>query len=396
VRVPWDQALAWRVARQLLAEPAGSPVEAARQVAGVQAQVMSAAELAIGIRTGAPPPVTRSALWQERTLVKTWAMRGTLHLFAADELPAWVAALRQKEAETRRTKGWEDYHGVTVAQLAAITEAVGGILGREPMTRAELAEAVAQATRDPALGQAVQTGFGGTILKSAAANGDLCFGPDRGRNVTFVEPRTWLRRGWAEPDPAHAAGLVVRRFFDAYGPATGADLARWWGVPPAQGRRMLRPLLGELVRIELGDDPAPARPTATTAWMTGPEAARLADTPPLRGHVRLVPAFDPYVLAPHGHRRHAWPEGLHARISRPAGWISPALVVDGRVAGVWSHTPSGGRVRIVIEPFGLLERRTRAAAEAHAASYEPFLGGPIEIVWAEQGLRPPAPPPPDD
>lgn len=310
-------------------------------------------------------------------------MRGSLHLFPSDELPAWVAALRVKEATTRRTKGWEDYHGVTFAQLAAITGAVGGIPGRDPMTRAELSEGVAAATGDPALGQAVQTGFGGTILKSAAANGDLCFGPDRGRNVTFVDPRQWLAGPWEEPEAGPAVELVVRRFLDAYGPATEADFARRWGVPAAQGKRVLRPFLPGLVRVELGDDPAPRTPTADTAWMTEPEAARLAEAAPLRGHVRLVPAFDTYVPAPHGHRRHAWPEGLHGRISRPAGWISPALLVDGRVAGVWSHAAPGAGFRIVIEPLAALARRTRAAGEAHAAAYEPLLGGPVEVAWAE-------------
>jgi winged helix DNA-binding protein len=246
VHVSWEQALAWRVAQQLLGDPvprpgtppppAGSVVEAARRLAGVQAQVMSSAELALGVRTGAPPSATRTAL-QERRLTKTWAMRGTLHLFPSDELPTWVAALRAKEAGTRRTRGWEEYHGVTVSQLAAITGTVGDMLGRAPMTRVELAAAVTEATGDPALGTAVETGFGGTILKSAAANGDLCFGPDRGRNVTFVDPRLWLAGPWEEPEAGAALALVVRRFLDAYGPATEVDFARWWGVPPAQGKR---------------------------------------------------------------------------------------------------------------------------------------------------------------
>jgi hypothetical protein len=375
VNVSWEQALAWRVGRQMLAEPGGTPVEAARRLGGVQAQVMSSAELAIGIRTGAAPVAVREALWAQRSLVKTWAMRGTLHLFAADELPAWVAALRQKEAAARRSTAWESYHGITAAQLASITEAVGHVLGAEPLTRAELGAAVAEATGDASLGPAVQTGFGGTILKSAAANGDLCFGPDRGRNVTFVEPRSWLPGTWTEPDAATALTTVVHRFLDAYGPATEADFARWWGVPPAEGKRLIRPLASDLVHVELGGTPA---------WVTEAGAEGLAAATPLRGHVRLVPGFDVYVLAPHGHRRHAWPEGLHDRISRAAGWISPALLVDGRVEGVWSHTRTRAGFRIDIEAFSARSRRTRAAAEAHARSYQTLLGAPVEVVWIER------------
>ena len=131
LRVGWPEALAWRVGRQLLGElPGLSVVDVARQTAGVQAQVMSSAEQAIGVRTGQEPASVRSALWDERTLVKTWAMRGTLHLLPADELPTWVAALRVKEHSARRGAAWERYHHMTVDQLHATTAAVGGLLGR--------------------------------------------------------------------------------------------------------------------------------------------------------------------------------------------------------------------------------------------------------------------------
>ncbi|HEX2274604.1 MAG TPA: winged helix DNA-binding domain-containing protein [Acidimicrobiales bacterium] len=372
MKVTWDQALAWRVGAQLLLEPSGTAMDVARRVAGVQAQVMSSAELAVGIRTGRPPEDVRAALWEDRALVKTWAMRGTLHLLPADELPTWVAALRAKEQAARRGQAWERYHGVTVAQLAEITAAVGEVLGSEPLTREQLGAAVASATADPRLGDVVRTGFGGTILKTAAANGDLCFGPDRGRNVTFVDPRTWVRGPWQEPEAAEAMAVVVHRFLDAYGPATTDDFARWWGVVPADGKRAVRPLAGELVEVDLDGSPG---------WLTPSGAEVVASFRPLHGHVRLVPAFDTYVLSPHSHRRYAWPEGFHDRISRKAGWISPALLVDGRVAGVWAHERRGDAVAVDIEAFTPLSKRVRAAAEAHARSYEPLVDAPVTVAW---------------
>src|SRR3712207_3411420 len=103
MKVSWSQALAWRVDQQLLRSVAAAdPVEVARRVAGVQAQLMSAAELGIGLRSGATPAGTQQALWRDRTLTKTWAMRGTLHLFPSDELPLWTAALRDKERSIKR------------------------------------------------------------------------------------------------------------------------------------------------------------------------------------------------------------------------------------------------------------------------------------------------------
>lgn len=179
-------------------------------------------------------------------------------------------------------------------------------------------------------------------MKTAAANGDLCFAPDRDRNATFVDPRTWLAVKWSEPEPDAAIAVVAHRFFDAYGPATVDDFARWWGVTAAEGKRLLRPLVADLVTVDLDGAPALVTPAG---------AQTLAAAEPVGSHVRLLPAFDTYVLAPRSHRRHAWPDGLHARISRAAGWITPVLLVDGRIAGVWAYERRGGVVRFDVEAF---------------------------------------------
>jgi hypothetical protein len=181
-----------------------------------------------------------------------------------------------------------------------------------------------------------------------------------------------VRGPWEEPNAAEAVAVVVHRFLDAFGPATTDDFARWWGVVPADGKRAVRPLAGELVEVDVDGSPA---------WLTPAGAEAVAATRLLRGHVRLVPAFDTYVLAPHSHRRHAWPEGLHDRISRKAGWITPALLVDGRVAGVWSHERRGDAVAVEIEALTPLSKRVRAAAEAHARSYESLVEAPVKVEW---------------
>lgn len=375
LRISWEQALAWRVGRQMLRQPEGTVVDAARRLGGVQAQVMSSAELAIGIRTAAHPTTVREALWTHKKLVKTWAMRGTLHLLPSDELATWVSALRAKEQGAHRGKAWERYHGITVEQLNSITETVGQVLKDEPMTREELGEVVGSTTGDRALSEVIRTGFGGSILKSAAANGSLCFGPDRGRNVTFVDPKEWLPAPWEEPDVDEAMYQVVHRFLDGYGPASATDLAHWWGVPPADGKKLLRPFTKDLIPVELDGE---------ALWMTPSGAETLSSVAPLGVHVRLLPAFDSYVFAPKGHRRHAWPEGLHHRISRAAGWITPAVVVNGRVAGVWGYDRKGDSVTIEIEPLAPLSKAERDAAERHAHLYEGFLDAPVDVNWVEQ------------
>src|SRR6266545_3230945 len=92
----WDQVAAWRLQRHHLDRRAArsQALQVVADIAGLHAQVMSSAELTLWARVGdLEPDAVRRALWAERTLVKTWAMRGTLHLLPADELPLWQAAL---------------------------------------------------------------------------------------------------------------------------------------------------------------------------------------------------------------------------------------------------------------------------------------------------------------
>ncbi|MGI9118890.1 MAG: winged helix DNA-binding domain-containing protein [Acidimicrobiales bacterium] len=373
--VSWPQALAWRAERQLLVSPLPDVVEVARQLAGVQAQVASSAEQAVWLRSGLAPTVTRSALWEERKLVKTWAMRGTLHWLPADEYPMWTVALRDKERNLKRGAAWERYHGMSYAQLLAITDAVAEIVGATPLNRQELASQLSDHTGDPALGQAVRSSFGGSVLKTAAAEGSLCFGPDRGRNVTFVDPKRWIPGRWSEPSAEEARACVVRRFLDACGPATAADLARWWGVPPAEGKRLLRGVGEEAEEVELDGE---------RAWVLTDSIDSLAAASPLKGHVRLLPGFDTYVLSPHSHRRHAWPEGRHDRISRAAGWITPTVLVDGRIAAVWQPERCAGKVSIQIEPLSKLSSRLRSGIVEAALAYQTPLGAEVTVGWVER------------
>ena len=94
-RLRWDQVMAWRAARHHLDErvPAKAMLEVAGRIAGLHAQVLSSAELTLAARVeDLEPDAVRRALWEERSLVKTWAMRGTLHLLPSAEFPLWQAA----------------------------------------------------------------------------------------------------------------------------------------------------------------------------------------------------------------------------------------------------------------------------------------------------------------
>jgi len=191
-QLTWPQVNAWRLTQQGLAERAKPTdlLDVVTRLGGVQAQLMAAAELALGLRVdGITPSAVQRLLWDERTLFKTWAMRGTLHLLPTAEFGQFVAA--SAATTTKRPPSYYTYHKVTPAELEAILTAVPAVLSATPITREQLADAVAEHTGSANLREVLLSGWG-TLLKPSARRGHICFGPNQGQNVTFVRPDRWL------------------------------------------------------------------------------------------------------------------------------------------------------------------------------------------------------------
>jgi Winged helix DNA-binding domain len=365
------QAMQWRLRQQHLIEPAPDLVATASRLCGVHAQVMSGAAQIIGVRTssfaGCDPD---DALWTQRTLVKTWGMRGTLHLFPSEELSLWVAAFKQRQWP-RFTPAWEQYYGVKPEDLRRITTAVGEVLPGRVLTRDELAAEIAAGLRKPALAEKIRSGWG-VMLKPAAAGGLLCFGPDRDRNVTFTDPRSHLPDvRWDDLDPDVALREIVTRFLDVYGPATHEDFGRWWGTDAASARRIFAAHADAMVAVSV---------EGKNAWLTpvGVEKIRRLRGP--RG-VLLLPGFDPYTIAPISARAYTIPEGFVERVSRTAGWISPVLLVDGVVVGTWSLGQKGSAATIEVAPFAEVSGATKKAAARYAQRYQRIIDSDVEVRW---------------
>ena len=328
---------------------------------------MSCAELALWARVEAlQPEAIPSALWEQRTLVKTWAMRGTLHLLPSSELPIWHAALGTSRRFLKE-RAWKNYFGITLAELDRITDAIAEALDGRLLTREELIGKLAHLPGSKALA----SGWG-TILRPAAFSGRLCFGPSLGPRVRFTSPDSWLGATPAAVAPDAAILEITRRFLSAYGPATPQDLARWWtgagGVSTA--RQWVAALGEEAAEIDLEGAPA---------WMLAADSRKLRDLPPARS-VRLLPGFDQYVIGASYHARHLLPGDLRAKVYRPQGWISPVLLVNGMMQGTWRHERKGSRVEVTIEPFVQLPAWVRKAAGNEAERLAKFLGGKLQFA----------------
>jgi winged helix DNA-binding protein len=380
LKLTWPRAAAWRIRQHHLDQrtPAGSMLAVSSRLCGLHAQVMSSTELTLWARVeDLDRRAVQRALWEDRTLVKTWAMRGTLHLLPAAELSLWHAALSTSRRYLRPAL-WKKYFGITLEQLDRLTEAIGSALDGRVMTREELVEEIKRLTGSAAFGAKIALSSWGTVLKPAAFTGRLCFGPSVGQRVRFTRPDTWLAAARSRPpvdskmDPQAATAAVTRRFLAAYSPATYHDLARWWGGGSvATAKQWIAALGNEVTPVDL---------EGAQAWMLAAHARQLRELPPTRS-VRLLPGFDQYVIGASRHAEHLLPGDLRRRVYRPQGWISPVLLVNGMMRGTWRHEVKSSRVEVVVEPFVKQPAWVRRAAGQEAERLAAFLGCTLRLKW---------------
>jgi hypothetical protein len=368
-RVTWKQALAWRMERQLL-DPIGAlPVPAVvRRLCGVQTQVASYAELAIRVRRRSSRRGEVARALSEGRLIKTWAMRGTLHLITPEEGGAFLSLVAAGRVWERPS--WQRYFGITPALIELMRETVREALGDKTLTREEVIASVIARRKLRHIGEELRSGWG-TLLKPLAWQGDLCFGPSRGNRVTFMRPEVASARWAGVPEPDAAAPIAVTAYVAAYGPTTARGFGRWL----ASGRTPQRKLTGWF--HDLGDRLAEVEVDGERAYVLAKDLDALTSARP-SATVRLLPGFDQYVLGPRTEDPHIIAPKRRAAVSRQAGWIAPVVVAGGVVAGTWELDGDVARIAW----FGEAGRPPRRALAAEVARLSAILDRDLDAAIA--------------
>jgi hypothetical protein len=416
VKITWDAASARRAERQFLAGPAGTgtPVaEVAGAMLGAHAQVLSAAEVSVGMRAdGVTRADVQAALWDDRSLIKTYGPRGTVHLLPARELPLFTAALTAvPTGPSPHPPGVR----LTEEQAGQVVTAIGDALDGRFLTLDELSEEVVART-GPWAGDRVMPAFQDLwprwrqVMHRAGWAGTLCFGPNRGRKATYTRP-VWGDRGDQGESGDRTAGTkdtkdtghrtatgdtadtgdtghtghtgdalhaFVHRYLHAYGPATPQHFARWLAAPPGWATA----LFGELAaagRIE------EVRFEGAPAWVAAGDTD-FPDGPP-RG-VRLLPYFDAYVIAGQPRER-LFPGAAYQRaLGGGQAGNYPVLLVDGVVAGVWHQRRRGRRTTVTVEPLVRLTARQERELGEQVERVGEVLEATPELVVGEVTVGP--------
>ncbi|WP_328626452.1 winged helix DNA-binding domain-containing protein [Streptomyces sp. NBC_00353] len=375
--VTWAQANARRIERQGLAAPmTSSPDRAVAAMLAAHAQVSSAAELSVGLRlAGATRTDVRKALWNDRTLVRTYGPHGTVHLLTAAELPLWTGALSAIPAGTGPFR--KDVR-LSADQTEEVLAAVGDALTGAELTIDELSDAVVART-GPWAGDRVMPAFQDMwprwrqVMHLAGHRGVLCFAPDRGRKVTYTNP------GATPLDGPEALAGLVHRYLYAYGPATPQHFAKWLAAPNSWAVSVFAEQAGAGAIEEVaydGDGPA---------WLVTGDTDFPAG--PARG-VRLLPYFDAFAIASQPRER-LFPGAAYTRaLAGGQAGNHPVLLIDGTVAGVWHQRRSGRRIAVTVEPLSPLTAGQLRELEEQVERVGVVLEGKPELTVGKVSVGP--------
>lgn len=320
---------------------------------------------------GAARVDVQRALWEDRTLVKTFGPRGTVHLLPAEDLAIWVGAL---SALPTPRGAVPEYMRMTPEQIDQVIVAIGDALAENDLTVDELSDEVVARTGSWA-GDLVMPAFQTNwprwrqTIPAAANAGVLCYGPNRGRRATYSNPHRFTP---FKPESAEIAlSALLKQFLHSYGPATPAQVAKWLSCSPSFITKLFTSLADELEEVALDGQPA---------WLVRGDT-EMPDHPATG--VRLLPYFDAYGVGSHPRELlfpgKAWERAL---AGGQAGNY-PLLLIDGIVGGVWHQRKSGRKVRVTVEPLVKLSQSRRRALDDEVTKLGEILGAEPDLTIGE-------------
>lgn len=321
VTVTWAAALAWRLRRHLL-DPVGegSVVDVVTALGAVPAWPDATAELAVAARRGGRVGETAEAL-AAGALVKAFAFRGGMHLMTPRDAGAYLAVRASGRMWERSS--WRTFYELEPSDWPAFRAYVRDVVAERPLTVAELAAALRRSHRYRRVGEAIAEGHE-TVLKPLTWQGDVGLGVGADGALTLI--RLEDVPGWAGlPDLDEAGPAVVVAYLRTHGPAAPERVHEWVGQGLGARRRdVTRWLAGLDDRLE------PLAIEGDEVLVLRDDVAGLRSAP-ASDVVRLLPARDPWVMAPGTSDGRVVPPGRRRAVSQSANLV----VHGGAVAGTW-------------------------------------------------------------
>ena len=336
-----------------------SPADVVRWLGAVQAQDFLGALWAVGLRMRSAIEDDVEKALADRTIVRTWPMRGTLHFVAAADV-RWMLELltpRVVAASTRRLQQELELDDAVLARSRKVC--VKALQGGRQLSRKAMYEAL-EAAGIAATGQR-----GLHILWRLAQEGLLCFGARAGKQQTFVLLDEWIPDA-RRLDRDEALAELARRYFISHGPATVQDFTWWSGLAATDALAGLESVKSDLV-YEVID--------GQTYWLS-PSMPTAGDASPA---AYLLPAYDEYTVAYKDRSAVLDPKDAR-RADSGSGIFHPIMVLDGKVVGTWKRALQRGSAAITLRPFTVLKKTEKKAFSEATRQYGAFLGLPVVLA----------------
>jgi hypothetical protein len=313
-----------------------TPRDVVSHLCAIQAQDYLGALWAVGLRMRDASELALETALADRTIIRTWPLRGTLHFVAAEDA-RWMLELLAPGVIARNAGRQERENGVTEAVLKRARTAVRRGLTGGSLTRNALYEML-QKSR--------VTVSGLQLVWRLAHEGLICFGPRQGKQQTFVLLDEWLPASPAKPREAALAELA-RRYFHGHAPATVADFAWWSGLPAADARKAI--------------------------MLAQPDVEQREPSPHSDKSIHLLPPFDEFVVG-YKDRSDVIDPAFARKVNNGGGMLQAVVIADGRVVGTWKRTLKPSAVDIDISAFRSFQRKETTALNAACDRYATFLG----------------------
>jgi hypothetical protein len=342
----------------LAAAPFENALDVVRWFGAVQAQDYLGSLWALGLRMRRAREAEVERAVAERSIVRTWPLRGTLHFIAAEDV-RWMIGLMGARTIARAASRYRQLELDEATFAKSMRVLARALEGGKQLTRTELAATLER--RGVAIGGQRLI----HILNRSALEGLTCYAARRGKQFTFALLDEWAPSA-KRLSREEALAELARRYFKSHGPATLDDFVWWTGLTTADARAGLETAEASL-RRELFDGRA--------YWLS-------SSAPALRDEsiaAQLLPAFDEYTVA--YKERAAVLHTSHVSHANAASAIlGPTVVIGGRAVGLWKRTLKRSSVLIKTSLWTTLRKSERNALDASALRYGEFLGLTAELV----------------
>lgn len=336
-----------------------SPAEVVAWFGALQAQDRVGVKWAIGLRSVNLAESSIDGAIADGSILRTWLMRGTLHMVAAEDVLWMLTLLRPRllAGGARRYRQLGLDQEVLSKSFAAISNALDAGLH---LTRDEI-RLVLEEAGIATNGQRLYH-----ILRHAALEGLICFGVSVGKQETFMKLDDRASTEANMKDDEALAELTLR-YFRSHGPATLEDFIWWSGLTRSAARTALS-MLESLLQEEIF--------AGKSYW----SPRNSSDTEEPSSTVYLLPAFDEYYLG-YKDRTAILDPKFDKQVVSSNGVFRPMLVIDGQVVGIWRRVLNDGEVEITPVPFSPLTGVQCNAIVKEANRYGGFLNSPVKLVW---------------